>query len=921
MKYKIYRVDEYKKANKKVIDENFIEYNIDELVENLKRDNSYHFRIHKKTQYIFFGDLDHYNKSIDEYIIILQGFMKKYYNLEFTEEEFKYTKNNTKDGSYHFSIPKFNCLTEKNKEIIKNFMKITQIEMDTTIYSEHWFRCPNQSKGSEMGGIHVIINGDILDQIVEHIPENSRNINDVKFIDKDEIKNKKNIIKQQEVSLDDTECENVDDKNHIVKLLNLISSKRVDNYEEWINIGMALYNTNPNYIDLWIKISKNSEKYSEGVCEKHWKTFRNSDNKLTIGSLHHWAKEDNYKRYIEFRKESCIRQFIKDHEEDISSIDADEIQIGRIISNQNLCTANLNENHCIISKKDHKNPSNYIQIINDNGGIIGCKNKHCFGKTYKNCIFSTNNHINNGIFGTERPVIIIAKNFNQQINNSYIENDDNILICDNYKIFDDLEFNKLVMESLNNTPYDIANVLWYLTQDQFKCTKNKVWYYFKNHRWIQNNTEIKYFISTQLPQTYKTVLKFYKDLSKKTTNETDFKNLKIKINKIIELIHSLKKTAPKHNIVEEAEDIFYRNDEGFENKLDSNSNLIGFNNGVYDLESFIFREGKNDDFITLSTGYDYVYKNNIDEELNKFLTDIQPDENERNYMLTVLSVSLVGTNILELLHIMSGTGRNGKSKIAELMGLTFGDYYEPISATLLTREQPSADKPRPELLILKNKRLIIASEPENKNQTLNASFIKLITGNDKLTARALHENKIITFIPNFNLFILCNDIPNFDKNDDAIWSRCRCVEFPIKFVENPIGEKQKQINYELKNKLPNWKMDFMLILIDKYRSYKMSNSNIIIPQNVLRFTKKTKDENDIYKQYITERTIKSCNHIHISTLYRDFIIWYKYNHQNKCFPSNREFIKNLKHHVTVSETVRIGNNISTGVKNLSINNT
>ena len=44
--------------------------------------------------------------------------------------------------------------------------------IDTTIYSEHWFRCPNQSKGSiklnESQNKHVIINGKIKNFIINY---------------------------------------------------------------------------------------------------------------------------------------------------------------------------------------------------------------------------------------------------------------------------------------------------------------------------------------------------------------------------------------------------------------------------------------------------------------------------------------------------------------------------------------------------------------------------------------------------------------------------------------------------------------------------------------------------------------------------------------------------------------------------------
>jgi phage/plasmid-associated DNA primase len=141
----------------------------------------------------------------------------------------------------------------------------------------------------------------------------------------------------------------------------------------------------------------------------------------------------------------------------------------------------------------------------------------------------------------------------------------------------------------------------------------------------------------------------------------------------------------KENIMKELVEVYSLNNNGnrdFVKKLDSNNNLIGFVNGVYDLDKIEFREGKQDDLITMSTGYKYNDKySDKYQELLKFLEDIQPNEKEREYMLTYLSIGLVG-NLLELFTILTGSGRNGKSKLIELLKMTFGDYFGSVSSQL-----------------------------------------------------------------------------------------------------------------------------------------------------------------------------------------------------------------------------------------------
>lgn len=168
-------------------------FTADEIVEQLSSDHCFHFRIHPNTRYIFFGDLDNYPNHIDNFINLLHDFMTRHYNLDFDKEnDFKYTKNTEKPGSFHYSILKWNLTTEKLKEIHNELLATYPNDLvvsingrnsncvDTTIYSEHWFRCPNQSKGVDnVKGVHTIIFGNMHDFIIEHIPTTSTDINNI----------------------------------------------------------------------------------------------------------------------------------------------------------------------------------------------------------------------------------------------------------------------------------------------------------------------------------------------------------------------------------------------------------------------------------------------------------------------------------------------------------------------------------------------------------------------------------------------------------------------------------------------------------------------------------------------------------------------------------------------------------------------
>ena len=183
LRYEIYSVVDYSKATKQFIDDNALIFNnIEDLSKELEdKDNYYHFRVKKNNKYIFFGDLDNYQKNDIYYFNnLLKNFLENYYNLIINTDDIKYTINNNKKGYYHYSIPIIYGTLNKLKEIHNNILKIFPEEfiykgnkkierlIDTSIYSEHWYRCPNQSKGkiNDSNNKHIIKYGKMNDFII-----------------------------------------------------------------------------------------------------------------------------------------------------------------------------------------------------------------------------------------------------------------------------------------------------------------------------------------------------------------------------------------------------------------------------------------------------------------------------------------------------------------------------------------------------------------------------------------------------------------------------------------------------------------------------------------------------------------------------------------------------------------------------------
>ena len=298
---------------------------------------------------------------------------------------------------------------------------------------------------------------------------------------------------------------------------------------------------------------------------------------------------------------------------------------------------------------------------NDDGNV-------CQGKAYPNKPVPIPVNIQNVIFNN-----VTIVNYHGE-ENQLLEFEEDAGFID---VFENEYLNKLLLNSLNGTHYDIAKLLYEFYKNDFRCIsmdcKNN-WYEFVKNRWVVGSTKLRQNISEELVKYYISAKKKY------NLNSNYVKDAYKKDSMIINLIKKLKTTSFKNNIMSECCEIFYANNNNFIAKLDENNSLIGFENGVFDLKEFVFREGKHSDYVSISTGYDYVETSSENkEEVIKFINSILPNQEEREYLLKYLASCLHGENPEELFHIFTGKTRNGKSKLRDLIKFTFGAYYSSIS--------------------------------------------------------------------------------------------------------------------------------------------------------------------------------------------------------------------------------------------------
>lgn len=493
------------------------------------------------------------------------------------------------------------------------------------------------------------------------------------------------------------------------------------------------------------------------------------------------------------------------------------------------------------------------------------------------------------------------------------------------------EYNKLIENDFNSKlrnyvqrnkleQNDIAKLMHTLFKNDYVCVcKNKskyVWFKFDNHRWTELNShsEMRINLSDVLAAKFSVLgesyLAEYNKLGSGSDNSSqlqDFSTRAVNISK------KLRQTAFKNSVITECQDEFINEAKDFIEKMDENPNLIGCNNGVYDLRRLEFRDGRPEDYITLSTKIDYDGNYNWDDtkviQIMNFVSQVLPISTVREYILKVLATTLDGSTKQEKFYIFSGCGGNGKSKLIELLDLTLGEYSKGVSVALLTKKRADSNAANPELFVTKGRRLVKFQEAE-ENAKINVGLMKEISGGDKITARGLFQDPI-EFKPQFKPIFICNDDPELPPNDEGTWRRVRRIAFLSRFVEktNPdIKKYEFPIDYELSEKIKNWSEAFLWILIEYYKKYR-EEGGIKEPDEVMEYTNIYRRTNDMFLEFFNECVTQETNgFLILNDVFREYRAWHKENQQGTNKPKRKEdlrtyLIKNLGKEYDTNQSV------------------
>jgi phage/plasmid-associated DNA primase len=327
-------------------------------------------------------------------------------------------------------------------------------------------------------------------------------------------------------------------------------------------------------------------------------------------------------------------------------------------------------------------------------------------------------------------------------------------------------------------------------------------------------------------------------------------------------------------------------------------------NGVLDLEIGLFRDGRPDDYMSLSCNLNYhKYGKDDDEykELKEYFRKVFVNKARRSYFKDTACAAMEGGNINKIFIVGTGGGDNAKSVTYELLEKVFGEYCIKFPRELLIVSRTnSSSGARPELARVRGRRLALAQEIA-KTETLNIGVLKELTGNDSFFARGIYE-KGTEVRPCFTLFMQCNEPPGVPGHDEATWNRIRVLDYESKFVKPqdlekyPVPEDEKE-QYKMKRfkadlsfgkRLPELAPVLLSMLFDRRKKYKQRG--LKEPKEVKLSTNMYRANNDVYLQFIQDRIeeitypkktpLEKMTFLRLPDLYSEFTSWYQENYSS-----------------------------------------
>lgn len=299
--------------------------------------------------------------------------------------------------------------------------------------------------------------------------------------------------------------------------------------------------------------------------------------------------------------------------------------------------------------------------------------------------------------------------------------------------------------------------------------------------------------------------------------------------------------------------------------FDKDDMLLNVSNGYIDLTSRELYKHDIDKMFSQKANTDYSEKMQPSVWLD-FLNDIFAGDKEViRYIQKALGYSLTGSTREQVMFILHGKGRNGKSIFVEAIAEILGDYSNNMQAKSLMVKKN--DNVNTDIARLSKARFVTSSEP-NEGFRFDEGLIKQITGGDKVTARFLYAEEF-EYTPKFKIWVSTNHKPIIRGTDDGIWRRLILIPFEVQIPEEKVD---KDLKYKLLREAPailNWMTE---------GAYMWMQEGLNMPEKLKEAGNKYRNEMDTLGQFIEDKcNVNPDYSVKVSELHSEYQKWSEEN--------------------------------------------
>lgn len=334
-------------------------------------------------------------------------------------------------------------------------------------------------------------------------------------------------------------------------------------------------------------------------------------------------------------------------------------------------------------------------------------------------------------------------------------------------------------------------------------------------------------------------------------------------------------------------------DTNFPAKLNNIPYLIPVkNNLVVDLKNGTLRRRTKEDYFSFECPVNLLSFDDPLINAEKFFKEIMNNDDEsKKYLQMVLGYMLTGETNERALFILWGKGANGKSTLFDLLQKILCNFHIQASKDVFIKRDRNRAGASPHLVSLMGARLAVFSETD-KQEKLDESSIKQLTGNDLINCRQLYC-KEIQFKPVCKLVMLTNNKPVFNSDDQAMIDRLRFIPFLARFTNKPKEGEFKKDESFIKSLMSDHLDEIFTWLVIGAKSWYENNKILSDPPIQI----KGETDNYLNELDIIQQFIDSCCEVNDkkyeirSDLYLAFVNWAK---DNGKYLSKLEFFKRLE---------------------------